>query len=180
MPRVATVTGKRRASVRVFRLLLGLAAGLILCEGVPAQPTDAADQQQKTVSPYLYLMDSDGNKVLLSTQFWRNDPKYDDRAFHRFLDLMTALEKRGFHKNEKAVIEDWDRPEPFVRCYVYLEDLRAGGKTKGGVVSGSRVWCSDNGASEHDIRPSDTPKHIGQVLKYFDEYLARAKARLHK
>lgn len=164
----------------MFRSLLGLAIALVLSAGVSAQPTNAAEQQERTVSPYLYLVDSDGNKVLLSTQFWRNDPKYDDRAFHRFLDVMAALEKRGFHKNEKVVIENWDKPEPVARCYIYLEDLQAAKKVKGPIVSGSRLWCADNGASEHEVRPSDTPKHVEDVMKYFDEYLARAKARLHK
>jgi hypothetical protein len=160
--------------------LPGLVIGLILSCAASAQPSTAAEQQEKTVSPYLYLVDSNGNKVLLSTQFWRNDPKYDDRAFHRFLEVMAALEKRGFHKNEKVVIENWDKPEPVVRCYIYLEDLQAAKKTKGPVVSDSRLWCTDNGASEHEVRTSDTPKHVGQVMKYFDEYFARANARVHK
>jgi hypothetical protein len=163
----------------VCRLLFGLAIALFLAGGALAQPTNAADQQERAVGPYLYLADSDGNKVLLSTQFWRNDPKYDDRAFHRFLDVMAALEKRGFHKNEKVVI-DWDKPEPVVRCYIYLEDLQAAKKVTGTVVSDSRLWCADNGASEHEVRPSDTPKHVDEVMKYFDEYFARAKARAHK
>jgi hypothetical protein len=128
----------------------------------------------------LYLVNSSGDKILLSTQFWRNDPKYDDRAFHRFLDVMAALEKRGFHKDDKAVIQDWDKPEPVVRCYIYLEDLQAARKTKGAVTGDTRLWCSDNGASEHEIRPSDTPKHVDEVMKYFDEYFARANARVHK
>jgi len=160
-------------------LALGAAMALLTSAGVAAQPTTATEEQERTVSPYLYLSDSEGNKVLLSTQFWRNDPKYDDRAFHRFLDVMTALEKRGFHKNDKIVI-DWDKPEAVVRCYIYLEDLQAARKAKGAVVSDSRLWCADNGASEHEVRPSDTPKHVDQVMKYFDEYFARAKARVHK
>jgi hypothetical protein len=108
----------------MFRLLFGLAVAVILAGGAAAQPTNSAEQQERAVSPYLYLTDSAGNKVLLSTQFWRNDPKYDDRAFHRFLDVMAALEKRGFRRNDKAVI-DWDKPEPVVRCYIYLEVLQA-------------------------------------------------------
>ena len=164
----------------MFRSLVALAGAIMLSAGVWAQPADTAGQQERTVSPYLYLVDSTGNKVLLSTQFWRNDAKYDDRAFHRFLDVMAALEKRGFHKDDKAVIDNWDKPEPFARCYIYMEDLQAAKKTKGTLVSGSRVWCADNGASERDLRPSDSPKHVDEVLKYFDEYLARAKTRLHK
>ncbi len=160
--------------------LVGLVIAFILSGAASAQPTAAPDQQEKTVNPYLYLVDSNGNKVLLSTQFWRNDPKYDDRAFHRFLEVMTALEKRGFHKDEKAVIENWDKPEPVVRCYIYMEDLQSAKKAKGAVVSDSRLWCADNGASEHEVRPSDTAKHVDEVMKYFDEYFARAKARVHK
>jgi hypothetical protein len=163
----------------MFRLLLGLAAAVILVQGASAQPTNSPEQQERAVAPYLYLTDSSGNKVLLSTQFWRNDPKYDDRAFHRFLDVMAALEKRGFHKNDKAVI-DWDKPEPVVRCYIYLEDLQTARKVKGTVVSDTRLWCADNGASEHEVRPSDTPKHVDEVMKYFDEYFARANAKVRK
>ena len=47
-------------------------------------------------------------------------------------------------------------------------------------VSDTRLWCADNGASDHEVRPSDTPKHVDQVMKYFDEYFARAKARLQQ
>jgi hypothetical protein len=160
--------------------LVGLVIALFLSGVASAQPTTAAGQQERTVGPYLYLVNSSGDKVLLSTQFWRNDPKYDDRAFHRFLDVMAALEKRGFHKDEKAVIENWDKPEPVVRCYIYLEDLQAAKKSKATVVSDSRLWCSDNGASEHEVKPSDTPKHVDDVMKSFDEYYARAKSRVHK
>jgi len=163
----------------MFRLLLGLVVALV-SQGVLAQPTNSAEEQQRAVSPYLYLVNSSGDKILLSTQFWRNDPKYDDRAFHRFLEVMAALEKRGFHKDDKAVIQDWDKPEPVVRCYIYLEDLQAARKSKGAVTSDTRLWCSDNGASEHEVRPSDTPKHVDEVMKYFDEYFARANARVHK
>src|SRR6476659_9787119 len=163
----------------MFRLLLGLAAAVILVQSASAQPTNSPEQQERAVGPYLYLTDSSGNKVLLSTQFWRNDPKYDDRAFHRFLDVMAALEKRGFHKNDKAVI-DWDKPEPVVRCYIYLEDLQTARKVKGAVVSDTRLWCADNGASEHEVRPSDTPKHVDEVMKYFDEYFARANGKVRK
>jgi hypothetical protein len=118
--------------------------------------------------------------VLLATQFWRNDPRYDDRAFHRFLDVMTGLEKRGFRKSDQATIENWDKPAPFARCYIYMEDLQAGRGVKGAVVSGSRVWCADNGASEMDINSSDSPKQVDQVLQHFDAYLDRAKKNLHK
>ena len=163
----------------MFRLLVALAISVSL-SSASAQPRNAPEQSTRAVSPYLYLMDSEGNKVLVSTQFWRNDQKYDDRTLHRFLDVMTGLEKRGFRKDDKAVIDDWDKPEPIARCYIYMEDLQAGKKTKSTMVTGSRVWCTDNGASEHEISPSDNPKHVDQVLRYFDIYLARAKKRLHE
>ena len=161
----------------MFRFLTALAIAIIL-SNTSAQPTNPSDQATRAASSYLYLMDSEGNKVLLSTQFWRNDPKYDERALHRFLDVMTALEKLGFHKDEKAVIDNWDKPERIARCYIYMEDLQAGKKTKSGIVTGSRIWCTDNGASEHEISSSDSPKHVDEVLRYFDTYLARAKKRL--
>jgi hypothetical protein len=163
----------------MFKLLSGLAIAVILAGGAAAQPANTPEEQERAVAPYLYLTDSNGNKVLLSTQFWRNDSKYDDRAFHRFLDVMSALEKRGFHKNDKAVI-DWDKPEPVVRCYIYLEDLQTARKVKGPAVSDTRLWCAENGASDHEVKPSDTPKHVDQVMKYFDEYFARAHAKVHK
>jgi hypothetical protein len=172
---------RRRPRPETFMLKLLVVLTVALVSHMAwSQPTTDPEQQEKTVSPYLYMVDSSGNKLLLSTQFWRNDAKYDDRAFHRFLDVMAALEKRGFHKNEKAVIDNWDRPEPVVRCYIYLEDLQAAKKTKGPIVSGSRLWCSDNGASEHEVPHSDNPKHIEEVLKYFDEYFTRAKAKVRK
>ena len=97
------------------------------------------EQVSRSVSSYLYLRDAEGNRVLLSTQFWRNDPKYDDRALHRFFDVLTGLEKRGFHKDEKAVIDNWEKPEAIARCYIYMEDLQAGSRAKGGIVTGSRL-----------------------------------------
>ena len=145
-----------------------------------AQPINATEQVSRSVSSYLYLADAEGNRVLLSTQFWRNDSKYDDRALHRFFDVMTGLEKRGFHKDEKAVIDNWEKPEAIARCYIYMEDLQAGSRAKGGIVTGSRLWCTDNGVSEHEISPSDNARHVEQVLQYFDAYLARAKRNLHR
>jgi len=166
----------------MFRSLPAIAAAIVACfvTTVAAQPTSSPDQAARAVTPYVYMMDSAGDKVLLQTSFWRNDPKYDERAFHRFLDVMSDLEKRGFQKSDKAVIDTWDKPQPFAKCYIYLEDLQAGKRTKSSVTSGSRIWCSDNGASEKEINGSDTPKHIEQVMKEFDTYLGRAKANLKK
>lgn len=164
----------------MFRTVAVLAA--LAATSVTAQPLDPADPANKAVQAYVYLMDAKGNKVLVNTQFWRNDPKYDERALHRFVDVLAALEKDGFRKNPKAAIDNWDKPEPFARCFIYMEDLGAGAprKTKEGLVSGSRLWCSENGASEHEIKASDNPKHVNEVLKYFGEYLARAKKNLHQ
>jgi hypothetical protein len=147
---------------------------------VGAQPTNTPDQAARSLSAYVYMMDGASNKVLVNTQFWRNDPKYDDRAFHRYLDVVAALEKRGFHKDDRATIESWERPERFARCYIYLEDRQAGRRTKAGETTGSRVWCTDNGISEVELNGSDQPKHLDQVMQKFDEFLARAKANLKK
>lgn len=162
--------------------LAPLAAFAIAVMAVPvsAQPMNTPEQESQAVPVYLYLMDAGKNKVLVSTQFWRNDPKYDDRAFRRFLDVLAALEKRGFRKDEKAVVDNWDKPQPFARCFVYLEDLQAGKQTKTTVTSGARVWCSGAGLSEAELQPSDNPKHIEQVLARFDSMLERAKKNVKK
>jgi len=158
------------------RAALALAFCLGCAPHAGAQPS--ATDTNRVVRSYVYLTNAGSDKVLVSTQFWRNDAKYDDRAFHRFLDTLAALEKRGFHLDEKATIDDWEKPEPFVRCYIYLEDLQAA--RKGGTTpSGSRVWCSDNGASEHELSGSDTPKHLDQLMASFDAYFNRAKKNVH-
>jgi hypothetical protein len=160
-------------------LLAAALACAVVTGGAHAQPANTPDQATKAVGTYVYLMDSGNNRVLLSTQFWRNDPKYDDRAFHRFLDVLAGLEKRGFRKDDKAAIDNWEKPEPYTRCYIYLEDLQTakGGK---GIVSSARIWCSDNGVSESDVAGSDNPKHADLVLQRFDAYFARAKKNLKK
>ncbi len=145
-----------------------------------AQPTASPDQESRAVPVYLYLMDAAKNKVLVSTQVWRNDPKYDDRAFHRFLEVMAALEKRGFRKDEKAVIDNWEKPQPFARCFIYLEDLQAGKQTKTVVTSGARVWCFGAGLSEAEVQPSENPKHVELVLARFDNMFERAKKNVKK
>ncbi|HZP86734.1 MAG TPA: hypothetical protein VFB54_07920 [Burkholderiales bacterium] len=144
-----------------------------------AQPSDDANAPDRSIPAYIYLMNDRGDKVLVSTQFWRNDPKYDDRAFHRFLDVVASLEKRGFRKDPKATIESWDKPEPYVRCYVYLEDRQAGRRTRKGVTTGTRLWCSENGASELELDRSDAPRHVDNVLKRFDQYFDRASKNVH-
>lgn len=145
-----------------------------------AQPLPDPGAAERAVNPYVYLMDGAGHKVLVSTQFWRNDLKYDDRGFHRFLEVLAALEKKGFKKSEKATIESWDKPAPFARCYIYLEDLTAGRTTKTSVTAGARVWCSSAGISEIEIRPADTPKHVAEVMQKFDMMLDKSRKALGK
>jgi hypothetical protein len=121
------------------------------------------------------MMDNANNRVLVSTNFWRNDAKYDDRAFHRFLDVLATLEKKGFRMDPKATIDSWDKPTPYARCYIYLEDLQVAQKTKTGMATGSRVWCSGAGISEAELRQSDAQGHIGQVVQRFDLMLGKAR-----
>jgi hypothetical protein len=160
-------------------VLIAFAFGLG-ASSVHGQPADSPEQAKRTVATYAFLMDASGNRVLVSTAFWRNDAKYDDRAFHRFLDVMSGVEKRGFRQDEKAQISNWDAPAPYARCYIYLEDLQSGQRTKAGVTSGARVWCSSSGISEQDVKHSDAPKHVDQVLQRFDSMLSLARKNLKK
>jgi hypothetical protein len=154
---------------------LALAAGAAL-----AQPLPDPESANRAVNPYVYMMDGAGHKVLVSTNFWRNDPKYDDRAFHRFIEVLAALEKKGFRKSEKATIDSWDKPSPLARCYVYLEDLHGGRATKTSVTAGARVWCSSAGISEIEVKPADTPKHVAEVLQKFDMMFDKSRKALGK
>ncbi|MEO8740233.1 MAG: hypothetical protein ABI537_11100 [Casimicrobiaceae bacterium] len=177
MQHSSALTISSKEKTRVVEFLVVLFGAIFWANACVAQAPTPAGESNRTVSPYLYLVNPAGSKVLLSTQFRRNDPKYDDRAFHRFLDVIAGLEKRGFHQDPKAAIDSWDKPEPVARGYVYLEDVQAGGRTKSGLITGSRVWCTDNGASEHEIRRSDSPKHVDALLHSFDQYLARSEKR---
>ncbi len=145
-----------------------------------AQPSNSPEQAQRAINPYVYMMDKAGHKVLVSTQFWRNDLKYDDRSFHRFLEVLAQLEKRGFQKNDKATIESWDKPQPFSRCFVYLEDLQSGRATKSGITSGTRVWCTETGISEIEIRNSDSPKHVAEIMQRFDMMFDKSRKAVQK
>jgi hypothetical protein len=163
------------------RTAVPAALALALCAGTAtAQPVNQPDQMARSIGQYVYVMDKSGHKVLVSTKFWRNDPKYDDRAFHRFMDVLAALEKRGFRLDDKAVIQNWDGQRPYARCFIYLEDLQAGTTTKTSIASGTRVWCSEAGASELEVKASDGAKHVDQVLQRFDSILERAKSVLKK
>ena len=72
-------------------LVLALTAGTVL-----AQPSGAADEAAKKLTPYVYMRDAGGNKVFLESQFWRNDPNYDARVLKRMSDVMAAFEKLGY------------------------------------------------------------------------------------
>lgn len=171
--------------LRVAECALG--AMTLLAVAIAAAPIDAAaqpirspDPLLKSVSEYVYVVNAKGDKVLLTTQFWRNDAGYDDHAQHRFFEVMSALEKRGFHKDANATIDNWDDPRPFVRCYIYMEDLQAARAGRGPMKSGTRLQCVDNGASEFSVRASDSPQHVKEILKHFDIYFARAEKKVHK
>lgn len=158
--------------------VLGLS--FAFCSVAVAQPMSTPDQNARALSAYVYMMDGGNNRVLVTTQFWRNDVKYDERVFHRYLDVVSALEKRGFRKDERATIESWEKPEPYARCYIYLEDLQAGRKAKNAWTSGTRLWCTNNGISELELNGSDNAKHLDQAMAQFDQFLSRAKANLKK
>jgi len=162
-------------SRRVPSLVLAL-AGVLCAAPVLAQPTGTADQAARSVNAYVYMMDGANNRVLVSTNFWRNDLKYDERSFNRFMEVLAALEKKGFRIDPKAVIDSWDKPASFARCYVYLEDLQVAQKGKGAAIPGARVWCSGAGISEAELRQSDAQGHVAQVLQRFDLMLGKAKA----
>lgn len=156
-----------------------LAASLALCACAAfAQPTTDPAQAARAVDPFVYMMDAAGHRVLVSTHFWRNDPKYDERAFARFIETLAQIEKRGFLKSDKATIDSWDKPAAYARCYVYLEDTQAGRPAKGAAASGARVWCAGSGLSEVEVRNSDSPKHVSEVLGRFDTMVDKARKAL--
>lgn len=162
-----------RAAITVLALVMGSTYAA-------AQPIRDPEPTLKSVSVYIYLINAKGDKVLVNTQLWRNDFNYDERALRRFYDVLSALEKRGFHKDDKAVIDNWEDPKPFTRCYIYMEDLQAARRTKSAMQSGARLTCTENGASEYSVSASDSPKHVDDILKHFDIYLARAQKKVHK
>ncbi|HSQ81902.1 MAG TPA: hypothetical protein VLU54_12360 [Casimicrobiaceae bacterium] len=140
-----------------------------------AQPSGNADEASRSINPYVYMSDAHGNKVLVSTTFWRNDQEYDVRSLRRLYAVMSDLEKLGFKKNDQASI-DWNKKESVIRCAIYLESRQAG---RGG-KTGTRVWCDESGLSEFTVSPSDEPKHVDLVMKRFDTQYAGAKRNLTK
>ena len=140
-----------------------------------AQYKDSPEQQARKLNPYVYMRDGGGDKIFLETQFWRNDPGYDQKALTRVSEVMSGLEKRGF-KGDPAAANGWDKPEKVVRCRINMEvvNKRWRGKT------GTMVDCENTGISEAEIAGSEEPKHIDKVLQDFDRLFKLAKEKLGK
>ena len=140
---------------------------------VSAQYKDAPDQAARKLNPYVYMRDGAGDKVFLESQFWRNDPGYDQKALTRLSEVMSGLEKRGY-KGDTSAANGWDKPEKVVRCRINMEiyNKRWRGKT------GTIVNCENTGISEAEVAGSDDPKHVQEVLAAFDKQFKLAKDKL--
>lgn len=161
-----------------MRKVISLIAGALLAltaATAAAQPSESADQASRSINPYVYMSDAHGNKVLVSTTFWRNDQEYDVRSMRRLYAVMSDLEKLGFKKNDQVSI-DWNKKENVIRCAIYLESRQAGRSGK----TGTRVWCDESGLGEFAVSPSDEPKHVDIVMKRFETQYAGAKRNLGK
>jgi hypothetical protein len=171
----------------MFRLIAGLCALLVVvaapesfaqakpgaaksAPAAAAKPAPAAPGGQSTPL-YLYLSDSACNRVLLQTEFTLSNQEHDVRVLRRLHGVLGGLEQKGFKRNDRATISDWDKKEKFAKCYVYLEDAGSGK----GKDTGARVWCSETGISEVAVAPSEDPKHVDKVLERFSFFLAKAK-----
>ncbi|MGC1817727.1 MAG: hypothetical protein WA900_08735 [Casimicrobiaceae bacterium] len=161
-----------------MRKVISFIAGALLAltaATAAAQPSESADQASRSINPYVYMSDAHGNKVLVSTTFWRNDQEYDVRSMRRLYAVMSDLEKLGFKKNDQVSI-DWNKKENVIRCAIYLESRQAGRSGK----TGTRVWCDESGLGEFTVSPSDEPKHVDIVMKRFETQYAGAKRNLGK
>ena len=145
-----------------------LAAGAAL-----AQYKDAPDQAARKLNPYVYMRDAAGDKVFLETQFWRNDPAYDQKALTRVSEVMSGLEKRGF-KGDVNAANGWDKPEKVVRCRINMEVVNKRWRGKTGTI----VNCENTGISEAEVAGSEDPKHVQDVLEAFDRQFKLAKEKL--
>src|SRR5512142_969632 len=147
-----------------------LAAGAAL-----AQYKDAPDQAARKLNPYVYMRDGAGNKVFVESQFWRNDPAYDQKSLTRLSEVMSGLEKRGF-KGDPSAAQGWDKAEKVVRCRINMEvvNKRWRGKTC------AMVDCENTGISEAEIAGSEEPKHVEKILQDFDRLFKLAKEKLGK
>ncbi len=162
----------RRLITALCVALAAAASGQALAQKKPgAAPASAPAQGDRSAPLYFYLADPAGNRLLLQTQFSLDNQEADTRVLRRFYGVLAGLEQRGFKKNDKLTIGDWDKKEKFAKCYIYLEDGEAG-RGKG---SGARVWCSESGISEVAVSPSDELKHVDKVLERFGFFLAKAR-----
>ncbi|MGE5171678.1 MAG: hypothetical protein ACM3JC_15050 [Rudaea sp.] len=140
-----------------------------------AQYKDAPDQAARKLNPYVYMRDGAGDKVFLESQFWRNDPAYDQRALTRLSEVMSALEKRGF-KGDPNAAQGWDKPEKVVRCRINMEVVNKRWRGKTGAV----VDCENTGISEAEVQNSEDAKHVSKILEAFDRLFKLAKEKQGK
>ena len=141
----------------------------------PAPAKPAAEQaSEKPVPVYFYMVDKEGNRVLVQSQLALENADNDARVLRRLIGVVNGLEQRGFRRDASVSIGDWDKKEKFAKCYVYLEDDESGR----GKSTGARVWCSESGISEVAVQPSEDPKHVDRVLERFTFFLGKAKEGL--
>ena len=152
-------------------MLLALAVGT-----ASAQPAENAEGAKGSINPYVYMRDGAGNKLYIETQFWRNDPGYDARTLKRLSDVMSGLEKLGFKENPAAAT-GWDKPENnIIRCRINMESTAKRWRGKSGTI----VACEGTGISDAEIRPSEDPKHVQQVLEAFNKQFQLVKEKRGK
>jgi hypothetical protein len=166
-----------RLSLALGMLLIALASAPAVAQKKPvaaAAPSAPSAQADRSAPLYFYLTDAAGNRILLQTQFSLSNLDADTRVLRRFYGVLAGLEQKGFKKNDKISIGDWDKKEKFAKCYIYLEDEESG-RGKG---TGARVWCSESGISEVAVAPSEDPKHVDRVLERFGFFLAKAREGL--
>jgi hypothetical protein len=138
-----------------------------------AQYKDTPEQQARKLNPYVYMRDGAGDKVFLESQFWRNDPAYDQKALSRLSEVMSGLEKRGY-KGDVSAANGWDKPEKVVRCRINMEVVNKRWRGKTGTI----VNCENTGISEAEVAGSEDPKHVKEVLDAFDKQFKLAKEKL--
>jgi hypothetical protein len=140
-----------------------------------AQYKDTPEQAARKLNPYVYMRDGAGDKVFLETQFWRNDPGYDQKALTRISEVMAGLEKRGF-KGDPNAANGWDKPEKVVRCRINMEVVNKRWRGKTGTI----VNCENTGISEAEVAGSEDAKHVKEVLESFDKQFKLAKEKVGK
>ena len=157
-----------KSNVVISAVVVALTAGI-----ASAQPAENAEGAKGSINPYVYMRDAAGNKLYIETQFWRNSPDYDARALKRLSDVMSGLEKLGFKENPAAAT-GWDKAENnIVRCRINMESTAKRWRGKSGTI----VACENTGISDAEVRPSEDPKHVAQVLEAFNKQFQLAKEK---